>query len=171
MFSLTSAKRLHCHLKHSNQYRKCAKEIYMYTYSSWQSGGWRELDLDEFDKVVTPNVCSYFTAIESMTSLFLSQHMHCPSSSTVVDWRYQSLSTHTTLSFCLTLCLQMPISAEQWRVSVGQGNASRSLRPRVTSQSKRKLTPWDILVFFFTALLGAVLFPSMVRCTYTQEHL
>lgn len=57
----------------------------------------------------------------------------------------------------------MPISAEQWRVSVGRVNASRSLKPCVTGQFRRKLTSWDELFFFITAILGAVLLPSMVR--------
>ena len=58
--------------------------------------------------------------------------------------------THTHTS-------QMPISAQQWRMAVGQGNASRSLRPHVTGKPKMKLTSWDVLVFILTALLGAIL--------------
>ena len=52
---------------------------------------------------------------------------------------------------------QMPISAQQWRVAVGQANASRSLRPCVTGQPKMKLTSWNILLFVLTSLLGAIL--------------
>ena len=52
---------------------------------------------------------------------------------------------------------QMPISAQQWRVSVGQVNASRSLRPHVTGQPKMKLTSWDVLLFILTVVLGALL--------------
>ena len=52
-----------------------------------------------------------------------------------------------------TRTAQMPISAEQWRVSVGLVDASRSLRPRVTCQPKTNLT-WTCLL---TALLVAVL--------------
>ena len=52
---------------------------------------------------------------------------------------------------------QMPISAQQWRVSVGRANASRSLRPHVTGQPKMKLTSWDVLLFILTVLLGTIL--------------
>ena len=51
----------------------------------------------------------------------------------------------------------MPISAEQWRLTVGRVNASRSLRPRVTGQPKMKLTSLDVFLFTLTALLGAIL--------------
>ena len=57
----------------------------------------------------------------------------------------------------------MPISAQQWRVSVGQANASRSLQYHMTGQPKIKWTPLDALFFLLTALLGALLLPSMVR--------
>ena len=56
-----------------------------------------------------------------------------------------------------THTLQMPISAQQWRVAVGQVNAYRSLRPHVTGQPKMKLTSLDVLLFILTALLGATL--------------
>ena len=52
---------------------------------------------------------------------------------------------------------QMPISAQQWRLAVGQTNASRSLRPHVTGQPKMKLTSWDILLFILTVLLEGIL--------------
>ena len=52
---------------------------------------------------------------------------------------------------------QMPISAQQWRISVGQVNASRFLRPRVTGQPKMKVTSVDVLLFILTALLGVIL--------------
>ena len=52
---------------------------------------------------------------------------------------------------------QMPISTQQWRLSVGRANASRSLRPLVTGQPKMKLTSWHILIFIINALLGAIL--------------
>ena len=51
----------------------------------------------------------------------------------------------------------MPISAQQWRLAVGQVNASRSLWPHVTGQPKMKLTSLDVLLFILTALLGAIL--------------
>ena len=51
----------------------------------------------------------------------------------------------------------MPISAQQWRIAVGQANASRSLRPCVTGQPKMKWMSWDILLFDLTSLLGAIL--------------
>ena len=53
--------------------------------------------------------------------------------------------------------LQMPISAQQWRLGVGRANASRSLRPQVTGQPKMKLTSWDVLLFILIALLGPIL--------------
>ena len=52
---------------------------------------------------------------------------------------------------------QMPISAQQWRVAVGQANASRSLHHRVTGQPKMKWTSLDVLLFILTTLLGAIL--------------
>ena len=51
----------------------------------------------------------------------------------------------------------MPISAQQWRLAVGQANASRSLWPLVTGQPKMKLTSLDVLLFILTALMGATL--------------
>ena len=44
---------------------------------------------------------------------------------------------------------QMPISTQQWRVAVGQVNASQSIW--------RKMTAMGIFLFFLTALLGAIL--------------
>ena len=52
---------------------------------------------------------------------------------------------------------QMPISAQQWRLAVGQANAFRSIQPRVTGQPKMKLTSLDVLLFILTALLGVIL--------------
>ena len=57
---------------------------------------------------------------------------------------------------------QMPISAQQWRVVVGQANASRSLRPRVIGQPKMKLTSLDVFLFNLTALLGAKLLGAIL---------
>ena len=57
---------------------------------------------------------------------------------------------------------QMPISAHQWRLAVGQANASRSLRPCVTGQPKMKLTSLDILLFVLTSLLGAILLGAIL---------
>ena len=51
----------------------------------------------------------------------------------------------------------MPISAQQWRLAVGQSNASHSLRLHVTGKPKMKLTIWNVLLFIFTVLLGAIL--------------
>ena len=51
----------------------------------------------------------------------------------------------------------MPISAQQWRLAVGQANASRSLCPCVTGQPKMKWTSLDVLLFILTTLLGAIL--------------
>ena len=51
----------------------------------------------------------------------------------------------------------MPISNQQWHVSIGLASASQLPRICVTRQPKRKLTPWDILVFALTILLGAIL--------------
>ena len=51
----------------------------------------------------------------------------------------------------------MPISAQQWRLTVGRVNASQSLRPRVTGQPKMKLTTLEVFLFILTALLGAIL--------------
>ena len=51
---------------------------------------------------------------------------------------------------------QMPISAQQWRLAVGQANAFRSFRPCVIGQPKMKLTLWEVL-FVITSLLGAIL--------------
>lgn len=55
---------------------------------------------------------------------------------------------------------QMPICAQQWRVAVGQVNASKSLRPCINSQPKRKVTSIGIIFFFLTALLEAILLLS-----------
>ena len=52
---------------------------------------------------------------------------------------------------------QMPISAQQWRVAVGQVNASQSIWPCISRQPKRKMTAMGIFLFFLTALLGAIL--------------
>ena len=57
---------------------------------------------------------------------------------------------------------QMPISAQQWRLAVGQANASRSLRPCVTGQPKMKLISWDVLLFVLTSLLGAILLGAIL---------
>ena len=79
---------------------------------------------------------------------------------------YKNTLTPQALPWILTAHIhtfQMPISVEQWRVSVGIANASQSLRSHVTRQSMRNLAPWNILLILLTAPLGAILLPSMVR--------
>ena len=52
---------------------------------------------------------------------------------------------------------QIPISNQQWHVSIGLPSASQISRICVTSQHKRKLIPWDTLVFLLITLLGVIL--------------
>ena len=52
---------------------------------------------------------------------------------------------------------QMPISNQQWQVSIGLPSAYQISRICVTSQHKRKLIVWDTMVFLLITLLGVIL--------------
>ena len=51
----------------------------------------------------------------------------------------------------------MPISNQQWHVSIGLASTSQFSLICVTRQPKRNFIPWNILIFVLTILLGAVL--------------
>ena len=68
--------------------------------------------------------------------------------------------THTppdtyTPQYMYTHILKMPISAEQWRASVGAVNASR--RP---CQSNKRWMCWEVFLLLLTALLVSTLLPG-----------
>ena len=70
------------------------------------------------------------------------------------------MHTHTlphtyTPQYMYTHILKMPISAEQWRVSVGAINASR--RP---CQSNKRWMCWEVFLLLLTALLVSTLLPG-----------
>ena len=88
----------------------------------------------------------YIIKCSDILRLYLSNGVFLPSITTV---------KHTHIP-------QMPISAQQWRLAVGQANASRSLRPYVTGQPKMKLTSWDVLLFILTSLQGAILLEAIL---------
>ena len=65
------------------------------------------------------------------------------------------MHTHIHSPNMYTHILKMPISAEQWRVSVGAINASR--RP---CQSNKRWMCWEVFLLLLTALLVSTLLPG-----------